>query len=77
MNAFILGLMKVHVQFVLWEKLLRVAELSCYFCLNVHFSNEHSRRLIKLRRKKGKSQIRKMPFKEFLENLNIFKSADR
>lgn len=46
--------MKVHVQFVLWEKLLRVAELNCYFCLNVHFSNEHSRSSDKADRKKGK-----------------------
>lgn len=46
--------MKVHVQFVLWEKLLEVAVLNSYFCLNVHFSNEHSRSFGKADRKKRK-----------------------
>lgn len=53
-NTLILGLMKVHVQFVLWEKFLMVAVLNCYFCLNVHFSSEHSRSFDKADRKKGK-----------------------
>lgn len=33
--------------------------------------------LIKLTGKEGKSQSRKMLVKEFLENLSVFKSADR
>lgn len=53
-KILILGLMKVHVQFVLWEKLLEVAVLNSYFCLNVHFSNEHSRSFGKADRKKRK-----------------------
>lgn len=54
-NTLILGLMKVHVLFVLWEKLLKVAVLNCYFCLNVRFSNEHSRSSDKADKKKRQS----------------------
>lgn len=44
----------MHVQFVLWEKLLEVTVLDCYFCLNVLFSNEHCRSFDKADRMKEK-----------------------
>lgn len=53
-NTLILRMMDVHVQFVLWEKLLEVEVLNCYFCLNVHFRNERSRSFDKADRKGGK-----------------------
>lgn len=60
----------VHVQFLHREKHAAVEMHKSYFYLNVQFRMSIAGAL-------GKSQIRKMLVKEFLENLSIFKSADR
>jgi len=53
-KTLLLGVMEMHVQFVLWEKILEVEVLNCYFCLRVHFRNERSRSFDQADRKERK-----------------------
>jgi len=59
------------------RKFWRLKCLTVIFALEFTLEMNAAGALIKLTGKKGKSQIRKMLVKEFLENLSIFKSADR
>lgn len=59
------------------SKFWRLKYLTVIFVSTFTLEMNAAGALMKLTGKKGKSQIRKMLVKEFLENLSIFKSADR